>query len=93
YGVFTYLRGYKFEVKSSHSFTATEGKTIQVIATALEKGGVTTPLEQRPSIQWNEKVNTIGGTGSTPTAPAAKASGATTPTGASGNVSIGGGSK
>ena len=27
YGVFSYLRGYKFEVKSSHSFTAVEGKT------------------------------------------------------------------
>lgn len=95
YGVFTYLRGYKFEVKSSHSFTATEGKTIQVIATALEKGGVTTPLEQRPSIQWNEKVAAIGGTGSQPAAPAAtaKASGGAGGGGASGSVSVGGGSK
>ena len=48
YGVFSYLRGYKFEVKSSHSFTAVEGKTLTVTATAFEKGGVTTPLEQRP---------------------------------------------
>ena len=29
YGVFSYLRGYKFEVKSSHSFTAVEGKGAQ----------------------------------------------------------------
>ena len=93
YGVFTYLKGYKFEVKSSHSFTATEGKTIQVVATALEKGGVTTPLEQRPSIQWNEKVGAIGGTGATAPAPAAKASGSTTPSGVSGSASIGGSSK
>jgi hypothetical protein len=28
YGVFSYLRGYKFEVRSSHSFTAVEGKTV-----------------------------------------------------------------
>ena len=28
YGVFSYLRGYKFEVKSSHSFTAVEGKAL-----------------------------------------------------------------
>ena len=92
YGVFTYLRGYKFEVKSSHSFTATEGKTIQVTATALEKGGVTTPLEQRPSVQWNEKVGAIGGTGAAPAATA-KASGSSGGGGVSGNVSVGGGSK
>jgi hypothetical protein len=60
YGVFTYLRGYKFEVKSSHSFTAVEGKTLTLMATALEKGGVTTPLEQRPGIEWQEKVQSIG---------------------------------
>jgi len=53
YGVFTYLRGYKFEVKSSHSFTAVEGKTLTLTATALEKGGVTTPLEQRPQVEWH----------------------------------------
>jgi hypothetical protein len=60
YGVFTYLRGYKFEVKSSHSFTAVEGKTLTLAATALEKGGVTTPLEQRPGIEWQEKVQSLG---------------------------------
>ncbi|MEO8875517.1 MAG: hypothetical protein ABI461_08020 [Polyangiaceae bacterium] len=93
YGVFTYLRGYKFEVKSSHSFTATEGKTIAVIATALEKGGVTTPLEQRPSVQWNEKIQSLGGTGSAPVAAPAPAGNSGSSGGASGNVSVGGGSK
>ena len=39
YGVFTYLKGYHFEVKSSHSFTAVEGRTLTLTATALEKGG------------------------------------------------------
>jgi hypothetical protein len=70
YGVFTYLRGYKFEVKSSHSFTAVEGKTLTLAATALEKGGVTTPLEQRPGIEWQEKVQSIGSAAPTPGAPA-----------------------
>ena len=56
YGVFSYLRGYKFEVRSSHSFTAVEGKTINVDAIAYEKGGVTTPLEERPAIRYVEKV-------------------------------------
>ncbi len=60
YGVFSYLRGYKFEVKSSHAFTAVEGKALTVTATAFEKGGVTTPLEQRPNIEWHEKVGPLG---------------------------------
>ncbi|MCC6554040.1 MAG: hypothetical protein IT372_13610 [Polyangiaceae bacterium] len=56
YGVFSYLRGYRFEVRSSHSFTAVEGKTINLQAVAYEKGGVTTPLEERPAIRYVEKV-------------------------------------
>ena len=39
YGVFSYLKGYKFEVRSSHSFTATEGKTITLSIIAYEKLG------------------------------------------------------
>ncbi len=96
YGVFTYLRGYKFEVKSNHSFTAVEGKTLTLTATALEKGGVTTPLEQRPAIEWHEKVQSIGGAGAGPSAPppgAASGSVQTGPGSASGNILVGGGSK
>jgi hypothetical protein len=96
YGVFTYLRGYKFEVKSAHSFTSVEGKTLTLTATALEKGGVTTPLEQRPTIDWNEKVNALGAGGSAPAgaapgAPAVKTQTQTAPGSASGSISIGGG--
>jgi hypothetical protein len=75
YGIFTYLRGYKFEVKSSHSFTVVEGKALTVTATALEKGGVTTPLEQRPAMEWREKVGAFIGTGGG-AAPAATGGGA-----------------
>jgi hypothetical protein len=75
YGIFTYLRGYKFEVKSSHSFTVVEGKALSVTATALEKGGVTTPLEQRPAMEWREKVGAFIGTGGAP-APAGTGGGA-----------------
>jgi hypothetical protein len=56
YGVFSYLRGYRFEVRSSHSFSAVEGKTIQLDAIAYEKGSVTTPLEERPAIRYVEKI-------------------------------------
>jgi hypothetical protein len=56
YGVFSYLRGYRFEVRSTHSFTAVEGKTINLDAIAYEKGSVTTPLEERPAVRYVEKV-------------------------------------
>lgn len=97
YGVFTYLRGYKFEVKSAHSFTSVEGKTLSLISTALEKGGVTTPLEQRPTIEWGEKVGALGAsianapTGGAGPAGGAKATGTTSPGSAGGSVQIGGG--
>src|SRR5262249_43971041 len=92
YGVFTYLRGYKFEVKSAHSFTAVEGKTLALVATALEKGGVTTPLEQRPTVEWGEKMASMAprGSGSSPTPPV-KPQSQGGPGSASGSIQIGGG--
>jgi len=55
YGVFSYLRGYKFEVKSTHSFRTTGGKTMTLSVEAYERGGVTTALEQRPALRFIEK--------------------------------------
>ena len=94
YGVFSYLRGYKFEVKSSHAFTAVEGKTITVTATSFEKGGVTTPLEQRPAIEWKETLQPLGG-GAVSAAPAPAPGAQNAPGGASvsGSISVGGGKK
>ena len=71
YGVFSYLRGYRFEVRSSHSFTAVENKTINLNAVAYEKGGVTTPLEERPAVRYVEKV--VAGLVDAAAAPAAAA--------------------
>jgi hypothetical protein len=66
YGVFSYLRGYRFEVRSTHSFTTV----------AYEKGGVTTPLEERPAIRYVEKVQSgIADPGTTAPAPPAAAGG------------------
>jgi len=96
YGVFSYLKGYKFEVRSSHSFTAVEGKTLALQIIAYEKGGVTTPLEERPAVRYNEKVTVgVAGQGGQQPAPAgqpaaaAPAAGGTVSTG----LSIGTGSK
>jgi hypothetical protein len=71
YGVFSYLRGYRFEVRSSHSFTAVEGKTINLQSIAYEKGGVTTPLEERPAVRYVEKM--VAGLVDSGGAPAAAA--------------------
>lgn len=90
YGVFSYLRGYKFQVPSSHTFTITEGKTLKLDVVAWEKGDVTTALEQRPSIRYVENLRAgVTGEGAAPgAAPAAPAKAE-----ASGGVSIGAGAK
>ncbi|HET6613210.1 MAG TPA: hypothetical protein VFG83_14535, partial [Kofleriaceae bacterium] len=43
YGVFKYLNDYKFTVRSSHTFSATEGVGSSIRVHAYEKGGATTP--------------------------------------------------
>ena len=74
YGVFSYLRGYQFEVKQSHSFSVTEGKEMAVDVIAWEKGGVTTPLEQRPAVRYLEHLRDLpaltGGAAESTPAPA-----------------------
>jgi hypothetical protein len=95
YGVFSYLKGYKFDVKSSHSFTAVEGKTLTLQIIGYEKGGVTTPLEERPAIRFNEKVSAgVSGAsnGAKPAAPAPQ-SGAPGSASVSTGLSVGTGGK
>ena len=59
HGVFSYLNKYKFTVRSSHTFTVTEGKATRVEVKAFERGGITTPLEKRPAFDFrlNHSVN------------------------------------
>jgi len=52
YGVFKYLNKYRFKVRSSHTFTAAEGKATSIEVIGFEKGGITTPLEKRPAIDF-----------------------------------------
>ncbi len=58
FGVFSYLRGYTFEVKSTHAFKVPGGKTVLVNVVAWEKGDATTPLDERPVLRINEQVST-----------------------------------
>lgn len=50
--VFTYLSGYVFQVKSAFSFYAAKGYETRVQAVGYEKGGLTAPLEDRPSVRF-----------------------------------------
>ena len=57
YGVFSYLKGYKFTARSSHTFTVTEGKQLQLKVVGFEKGNpVTTDPKDRPSVDFRETV-------------------------------------
>ena len=59
YGVFSYLRAHKYTTKHTHSFTVAEGTAVRIQTTAYEKGGVTTPIDQRPNVRFTETI--IGG--------------------------------
>ena len=90
YGVFSYLKGYKFKVPSSHSFTITEGKTLKLDVIAWEKGDVTTDLTDRPAIRFTENITSGFTTDATPAAAPAAASAAPS---AKAGISVGTGAK
>lgn len=56
YGIFSYLKGYRFRVRSNYSFTAPEGKAVTIRVVGYEKGGPTAPLEERPAIRYMERL-------------------------------------
>ncbi len=55
YGVFSYVKGYKFKVGSSHTFTASEGKIMRLKVVGYERGGPTVAFEKRPAIRYVER--------------------------------------
>jgi hypothetical protein len=60
YGIFSYLKGYRFKVSSSYTFTAPEGKAAMLRIVGYEKGGPTAPLEERPAVRYIERVDAVG---------------------------------
>jgi hypothetical protein len=64
FGVFSYLKGYKFNVRSSHTFVAAEGRSTAVVVAGYEKGGATTNMEDKPAVDF--RVSNVAG--ETPTA-------------------------
>lgn len=54
YGVFSYLSGYTFEARSSHSFDAPENGALKLASIGFERGNITTEMENRPAVSWQE---------------------------------------
>lgn len=54
YGVFSYLSGYTFESRSSHSFTAPENGALKLGSIGFERGNPTTEMKDRPAVSWQE---------------------------------------
>jgi hypothetical protein len=61
FGVFSYLKGYKFTAKSSQSFVAAESKTTAITVVGYEKGNMTTQLADKPAVDF--RVNVTGAEG------------------------------
>lgn len=57
YGIFSYLGGYRFKVRSSHTFTADEGKVTTVRIVGYDRGGITTGFEDRPAVRYETAVS------------------------------------
>ena len=55
YGIFSYLKGYRFKVRSSYTFTAPEKKGVTLRVIGYEKGTPTAPIEERPAIRFSEQ--------------------------------------
>jgi hypothetical protein len=72
FGVFSYLKGYKFTVKSSHSFVAAESKSTNITVVGYEKGNITTQLSDKPAVDFRVNVMAAGEGSATAAAPAKK---------------------
>ncbi|MBL8601100.1 MAG: hypothetical protein JNK72_04170 [Myxococcales bacterium] len=51
-----YMKGYRFRVRSTQSFSVPEGKAIQIRVVGYEKGGPLEPPENRPAIRYVQRI-------------------------------------
>lgn len=58
-GVFSYLKTYSFKVQSSYEFNVEDGKVTIVRTVANERPGMWRPFEERPTVQYEEKVEDL----------------------------------
>jgi hypothetical protein len=55
-GIFTYAEDYRFKVQSSFTFTAEPGKVSNIKIVGYEKGGLTTEVQDRPSVRYDVEI-------------------------------------
>lgn len=53
--LFSYLKGYKFKLKSAYTFYAARGRVTEVSVVGYERGGLGTDLEDKPYIKYEVK--------------------------------------
>lgn len=53
--LFSYLKGYKFKLKSAYTFYAARGRVTEVAVVGYERGGLGTDLEDKPYIKYEVK--------------------------------------
>jgi hypothetical protein len=70
-GRWSYLKGYKFEVRSSHKLVALPDRVTEVATVAYENGTASTPMEERPALRWGERESGKVAVGPPPATPAA----------------------
>ncbi len=59
YGIFSYVKGYKFKMTSSYTFTIEEGKNVTIKVVSFEQGGITTKLQERPAIRYDVQAENL----------------------------------
>jgi hypothetical protein len=64
FGVFSYLKNYKWNVRSSNTFVAADGKATLVTVVGYEKGGITTNIDEKPAVDFRVSTMNPEGTGS-----------------------------
>jgi hypothetical protein len=70
FGVFTYLKGYKFNVNSKWRFSATDGRQTRINVVSFAKGDITTTTSDRIAVRYDTEVTPIGQNGEVlPNAP------------------------
>jgi len=79
FGVFSYLKGYKMTVRSSHTFAAGEAKATSITVVGYEKGNLTTNLQDRPAVDFRVNVMTVEPGGTAAAAATTTGAGAATP--------------
>ncbi len=59
FGIFSYLKGYVFRLRSSHAFTVEEGQIAQIKVSGYEKGNITTDIRERPDIKFDNRTESV----------------------------------